>query len=125
MPVAAGPGDGDPGGRLALDEPERDELAALELDLLRGFDALFDAPMPYVAAWHQAPVHEGRDLSYLHLQLFSVRQAPEKLKYLAGSESAMSVWVNDVRPEEAAHLLREAVVRAQESSRAPSEALQT
>ncbi|MGH9067664.1 MAG: galactose-1-phosphate uridylyltransferase, partial [Acidimicrobiales bacterium] len=35
-------------------------------------------------------------------------RAPGKLKYLAGSESAMDAFVNDVSPEEAAQLLRKA-----------------
>ena len=38
----------------------------------------------------------------LHLQVFTVRRAPGKLKYLAGSESGMGVWVNDIVPETAA-----------------------
>ena len=75
--------------------------------MLRRLDALFDTPAPYVSAWHQAPVRQDRELAYLHLQLFSVRRAAGKLKYLAGSESAMGVFVNDVLPEEAARLLRE------------------
>ena len=37
---------------------ERDELASLYLRLLRGVDRLYDTPTPYIAAWHQAPVHE-------------------------------------------------------------------
>jgi UDPglucose--hexose-1-phosphate uridylyltransferase len=45
-------------------------------------------------------------LALLDLQLFSSRRAPNKLKYLPGSESAMGAFVNDVRPEEAAALLR-------------------
>ena len=65
--------------------------------------------MPYIAAWHQAPVGVGRDLAYLHLELFSIRRAPGKLKYLAGSESAMGAFVNDVLPEEAARLLRSVI----------------
>lgn len=92
----------------SLDDRERDDFARLYLDVLRRFDGLFDLPMPYVAAWHQAPVRSGRDLAYLHLELFSIRRAPGKLKYVAGSESAMGVWINDVRPEEAARLLRDA-----------------
>src|SRR5262249_40394385 len=63
--------------------------------------------MPYISAWYQAPVRADRDLAYLHLQLFSTRRAPGKLKHLAGSESAMGVFVNDVRPEQAAAMLRE------------------
>jgi UDPglucose--hexose-1-phosphate uridylyltransferase len=90
----------------ALSTVERDAFGPVYLDVLRRFDGLFDRAMPYIAAWHQAPVDE-RDLAYLHLQVFSVRRAPGKLKYLAGSESAMGVFINDVRPEHAARLLRE------------------
>ncbi|HEX6075738.1 MAG TPA: galactose-1-phosphate uridylyltransferase [Micromonosporaceae bacterium] len=90
----------------SLTDPERDAFGPLYLDLLRRLDGLFGVPMPYVAAWHQAPVRDGRDLAYLHLRLFSIRRAPGKLKYLAGSESAMGVFINDVRPEAAARMLR-------------------
>jgi UDPglucose--hexose-1-phosphate uridylyltransferase len=91
----------------ALSDAERDAFGPLYLDVLGRFDALFDVPMPYVSAWHQAPVHADRHLAYLHLQLFSIRRAPGKLKYLAGSESAMGAFVNDIRPERAAQMLRE------------------
>jgi UDPglucose--hexose-1-phosphate uridylyltransferase len=90
----------------ALSDAERDAFAPLYLDVLRRFDALFGKPMPYISAWHQAVVGEGRGLGYLHLQLFSIRRAADKLKYLAGSESAMGVFVNDIVPEKAAELLR-------------------
>jgi len=50
----------------------------------------------------------GREESHLHLQLFSIRRAANKLKYLAGSESAMGVFINDVVPEDAAKMLRDA-----------------
>jgi len=96
---------------VALNDAERDEFSCLYGDVLRGLDLLFDLPMPYVSAVHQAPVHSGRDLAYLHLQVFSIRRSPGKLKYLASSESGMSVFINDVRPEEAARMLRDAVER--------------
>lgn len=89
-----------------LDAAQREELAVIYPDLLRRLDAVYGQPMPYVAAWHQAPVHGGDDLACAHLRLFSVRRAPNKLKYLAGSESAMGAFVNDVGPERAAALLR-------------------
>jgi UDPglucose--hexose-1-phosphate uridylyltransferase len=92
----------------ALSAPERDAFGALYLDLLRRFDALFGTPMPYISAWQQAPVRTGRELSHLHLRLFSIRRAADKLKYLAGSESAMGAFINDIRPERAAALLRAA-----------------
>ncbi len=92
----------------ALTGAECAAFGPLYLDLLRRFDALFDTPMPYISAWHQAPVRTGRELSHLHLRLFSVRRAADKLKYLAGSESAMGVFINDIQPERAAALLRAA-----------------
>ena len=61
-----------PGARPArADDAERDAFGAVYLDVLRRFDGLFDTPMPYIAAWHQAPVRADRDLAWLHLQLFS------------------------------------------------------
>jgi UDPglucose--hexose-1-phosphate uridylyltransferase len=93
-----------------LTEAELSSFGPLYLDLLRRFDGLFGSPMPYISAWHQAPVRVDRDLAYLHLQLFSIRRAAGKLKYLAGSESAMGAFVNDVLPEEAARMLREVTV---------------
>lgn len=92
-----------------LTDAERDELAPFYLRLLRGIDALYDTPTPYIAAWHQAPVHVGRDTVRLTLQLTSPRRAADKLKYLAGSEAAMGAWIGDVLPETAATRLREAV----------------
>lgn len=95
----------------ALDDDERAELAGMYRDLLRRLDRFFgtggERP-PYVAGWHQAPVHTGRDLTRLHLQLFSLRRAPGRLKYLAGSESGVGAWVNDASPEGIAQRLRDA-----------------
>ncbi|MFF0789477.1 galactose-1-phosphate uridylyltransferase [Streptomyces spiralis] len=102
---------------LALDEPTRSEFPRVYLELLRRFDRLFgegEPPTPYIAAWHQAPVgaleeFEGvvREDFALHLELFTIRRASGKLKFLAGSESGMSVFINDVPPERAAERLRE------------------
>ncbi len=92
-----------------LSEPEVADFATVYLDVLRRCDALFDAPLPYISAWHQAPTrHPDRHLLRLHAQLTSVRRAPGKLKYLAGSESAMGFFVNDIAPEQAADMLRSA-----------------
>ncbi|MEU3347973.1 galactose-1-phosphate uridylyltransferase [Streptomyces sp. NPDC006700] len=100
-----------------LDEATRAEFPGIYLDLLRRFDRLFgegDPPTPYVAAWHQAPFgaldeFDGvtRDDFALHLELFTIRRTSGKLKFLAGSESGMNVFINDVPPERAAQRLRE------------------
>ncbi|WP_235174916.1 galactose-1-phosphate uridylyltransferase [Tomitella biformata] len=97
----------------ALTDSERAELAEFYPGLLRRLDRFFTGadgaplPLPYVSAWHQAPVHVGRDEFRLHLRLFSVRRAADKIKYLAGSESAMGVWITDTTPEAIADRLRE------------------
>jgi UDPglucose--hexose-1-phosphate uridylyltransferase len=93
----------------ALDEEERAELAELYGDLLHRVEVYFPegGPPPYIAGWHQAPVGAGRDLTRMFLQLFSLRRAPGKLKYLAGSESGAGAWISDVAPERIAQRLRE------------------
>ncbi|EKX67282.1 galactose-1-phosphate uridylyltransferase [Streptomyces ipomoeae] len=102
---------------LALDEDARTEFPKVYLELLRRFDRIFgegEPPTPYIAAWHQAPFgaldeFEGvaREDFALHLELFTIRRTSGKLKFLAGSESGMNVFINDVPPERAAERLRE------------------
>jgi UDPglucose--hexose-1-phosphate uridylyltransferase len=91
---------------VALAGVARAEFCELYLDLLGRFDRLFDRPAPYISAWHQAPVRRGGDDFALHLELFTVRRAPGKLKYPAGSESGMGAFANDITPEAAAGRLR-------------------
>ena len=100
----------------ATNDDERSELAALYLRLLRGVDAIYETPTPYIAAWHQAPVSTHRDDIRLMLQLTSPRRAADKLKYLAGSEAAMGAWIGDVPPETQASLIRDGVARADEEN---------
>ncbi|MFC9242234.1 galactose-1-phosphate uridylyltransferase [Streptomyces decoyicus] len=105
---------------LALDDAARTEFPQIYLEVLRRFDRIFDegtsqgpraagaARTPYIAAWHQAPLHAGyRGDFALHLELFTIRRTSGKLKFLAGSESGMNVFINDVPPEAAAERLRE------------------
>lgn len=97
----------------ALSDEERDDLARVYLDLLGRLDRYYvtkdGSPirMPYIAGWHQAPAKQGRHVSRLHLQVMSVLRSPKKLKYLAGSESGVGGWVNDILPERVAARLRE------------------
>lgn len=94
---------------VALTDAERADLAVVYLDLLGRVDRFFDGvgQTPYIAAWHQAPTGPDRHLGRLHLQLFSLMRSPGRMKYLAGSESAMGAWVNDTTPERIADRLRE------------------
>ena len=36
---------------------------------MQRLDGVFGIDMAYIAAWHQAPVREGRDLLRLHWQI--------------------------------------------------------
>ncbi|WEV72189.1 galactose-1-phosphate uridylyltransferase [Bifidobacterium sp. ESL0790] len=89
-----------------LNDQERWDLAQMYSTLLKRGNAFFDKgdgkgmDLPYIAAWHQAPIHDPRRANYrLNLQFFSFRRAANKIKYLAGSESGMGAWVSDTTPE--------------------------
>lgn len=98
----------------ATTDAERDELAVMTLRLARALDALYDAPLPYIAGWIQAPVAEYRDTLRLSWSVTSPRRAVDKLKYLAGSEAMMGAWIADISPEGGAARLRDAIARADE-----------
>lgn len=92
-----------------LSDIERDELADIYSRLLGVFDKLYDSATPYIAAWHQAPmVADGKNVR-LQLQITSPRRAADKLKYLAGSESAMGAFIADVTPEATAEMIRKII----------------
>jgi UDPglucose--hexose-1-phosphate uridylyltransferase len=92
-----------------LTDAEVSELAGAYKQILLGLDALYDKPIPYISAWHQAPMIENRDRIRLMLQITSPLRDADKLKYLAGSESAMGAFVGDVAPEETAARLKKAI----------------
>ena len=96
-------------GFTELTDAERDELAVMQQRILSALDKLYDTPTPYIAAWHQAPVNKGRDTVRMMLQVTSPRRAADKLKYLAGSESAMGAFIGDVLPEVTAAAIRDVI----------------
>jgi UDPglucose--hexose-1-phosphate uridylyltransferase len=108
--------------RASLLECEPEELRSLSIalqTLVRGYDALFDRPFPYVMAVHQAPTvgasragAETAGQGHLHVEFYPPLRTAEKLKYLAGSEQGAGAFISDTLPEESAARLREAIVRA-------------
>lgn len=108
----------------ALTDAEKDALPELHLDILHRMQDLFDDTLPAITGWHQAPVHQGRDDHWLHLQIFTIRRAVRKLKYLAGSESAMGAWVSDATPEAIAERLRAVATRSADHSTTSSPAME-
>ena len=89
-----------------LSDDVADYFPEIAKEVLLRLDGVFGIEMAYIAAWHQAPVRVGRDALGLHLQITSIRRAPGKLKYLAGSESAMGAFIMDMKPEQSAAQLR-------------------
>ncbi len=100
--------------RRSLLECEPEELRSLSValqTLVRGYDALFERPFPYVMAVHQAPTVADSG-GHLHIEFYPPLRTPEKLKYLAGSEQGAGTFISDTVPEESAVALREAIARA-------------
>ena len=91
----------------ALTDGERDAFVPIYREALLRMEGLIPEPLPLITAWHQAPVRTGREDWWMHLRLTSIRRAPGKIKYLAGSESAMGAFINDTTPESVAVSLRE------------------
>jgi UDPglucose--hexose-1-phosphate uridylyltransferase len=70
--------------------------------VVRAYDRLFEVPMPYMMAMHQAAVEQA----HLHVEFYPILRDRAKLKYLAGSESGAGVFINDTLAEESAARLR-------------------
>lgn len=87
---------------FAPDGPAARELALLLPGLIRAYDRVMQAPMPYMLALHQLA-----DARYhFHVELLPVGRAPGKLKLAASSEMAWGFWLNDSLPEAKAAELR-------------------
>ncbi len=90
-----------------LTDAELDGFADIYLDVLGRFDRMYSAPLPYISALHQYTGADEQREGYFHVELMSVRRSATKLKFLAGSESAMDAFISDVAPESVAVRLRE------------------
>lgn len=93
-----------------LDEEEQRDLARVLKRVVSAYDALWGFSLPYVMGIHQAPT-DGEDyagIGHLHFEFYPPHRTPEKLKYLAGSESGAGSFIVDVLPEAAASALAEA-----------------
>ncbi|TVS84252.1 galactose-1-phosphate uridylyltransferase [Mycobacterium helveticum] len=92
---------------VELSADELDGFARIYLDVLKRFDRMYAAPLPYISALHQYADSEAQADGYFHVELMSIRRSATKLKYLAASESAMDAFIGDVTPEDVARRLRE------------------
>jgi len=90
-----------------LDGPQRDDLAALLVDVLARFDRLFDTPLPYMLWIHQRPTDGGHwPEAHTHLHLVSPLRSPGVMRHVAAGELGSGLFINPVVPEDAAAALR-------------------
>ncbi|BDX33739.1 galactose-1-phosphate uridylyltransferase [Mycobacterium antarcticum] len=89
-----------------LDDAELDGFTSIYHDVLARFDRMYPTVLPYISALHQYRDTDAQREGYFHVELMSVRRSATKLKYLAGSESAMDAFISDVAPEAVADRLR-------------------
>lgn len=91
-----------------LADDERQSLARAIQTVVRRYDALFDAPMPYMMAMHQRPT-DGQEYPHYHchVEFLPLSRAANKLKYLAGSESGAGAFITDMSAEQQASNLRD------------------
>lgn len=95
-----------------MQDNELHDLAALLLEVIRGYNALFDgamAPMPYLLGLHQL----ADERFHFHIEIQAIGRASGKLKHAASAESLWSMWTNDSLPAQKAQELREAIARVE------------
>jgi len=90
-----------------LSSPQRADLArAIKITVMK-YDGLWNTPMPYIMAWYQAPFDGTEPGAYhLHAECYPAYRMKGRLKYLAGTEVAAGMFVNDTFPEEKAQELQ-------------------
>ncbi len=93
-----------------MQDEELYNLAAMLLQVIRGYNALCDgemAPMPYLLGLHQL----ADERFHFHVEIQAIGRAPGKLKYAASSESVWGLWTNDSDPVQKAQELRAAIAK--------------
>jgi UDPglucose--hexose-1-phosphate uridylyltransferase len=99
-----------------LDDRQRDLLAGRLVQLLRGYDALFEAPFPYSMGWHQAPFNGAETPHWqLHAHFYPPLLQATVRKFMVGYE-LLSEPQRDITAEDAADRLRSAINAANSPS---------
>ncbi len=89
----------------SLSAQQRDSLASIMVDLFDRLDNLYDAPLPYMMWFLQAPT-SGNSNVWMNLEIVSPWRAPHLHRYIAAVEVATEEYFNPVDPAELARRLR-------------------
>lgn len=90
-----------------LNETQQRSLAEIMKEVSIRYDNLWQMPMPYVMAFHQAPC-DGHDYSFypFHVEYHPPLRKPDTMKYLAGPEIGGGSMTNESDPDEKAAELK-------------------
>jgi len=92
---------------IELDAEEAALLGAILRETAIRYDNLWQMPMPYVMAIHQAPTDGGDHATHpFHVEFHPPLRKPDTLKYLAGPEIGGGSMTNESDPDEKAAELR-------------------
>lgn len=102
---------------LDLTKEQRSGLARALKTVTLKYDGLWQRSFPYLMAWFQAPLNDGRSHPewHLHAEFYPPYRTPNKLKYLAGTELAAGMFANDTLPEDKAKELQAVAVDLEET----------
>ncbi len=83
-----------------LDTQRQQALAEVLLEVVIRYDNLWQMPLPYVMAIHQAPTNGEDHATYpFHLEFHPPLRKPDTLKYLAGPEVGGGSMTNENDPD--------------------------
>ena len=102
-----------------LDEKQRTALSERMIELVRGYDGLFEMPFPYSMGWHQAPFGSGpQDHWQLHAHFYPPLLQATMRKFMVGYE-LLSEPQRDITAEAAAERLRASILGTISASHRP------
>lgn len=92
---------------MAMDDGDRNALAAILVDVLGRLDRLYDAPLPYMLWLNQRPtVADGYEDAWFNIEIVSPFRSAGVQRFIAAAEIASDEYFNPVVPEEIAATLR-------------------
>jgi UDPglucose--hexose-1-phosphate uridylyltransferase len=102
-----------------LDERQRESLSERLIELVRGYDGLFEMPFPYSMGWHQAPFAAGPQSHWqLHAHFYPPLLQATMRKFMVGYE-LLSEPQRDITAEAAAERLRASILGTISASHRP------
>ncbi|MHA2250562.1 MAG: galactose-1-phosphate uridylyltransferase [Candidatus Kariarchaeaceae archaeon] len=94
----------------SLNNQEISDLAFTLKEVLYAFSVLFEDPVPYILAVHQAPHnYPTHEKFHFHIEISTPMRGKNLKKFMAGVEEGMGIYINTVSPKSAARKLTEIV----------------